>query len=251
MDGINNTYAVKQIVGTRIKQARKDKGLSRIALAKGMCASSKASQEMSASKYVLEELEKRLEARIRQWESGANPVDIEWIPAICDVLSCDVGYLFGEYQEYRRVTSDIAKETGLHEKAIENMIKLYRNNQIDWGLDTLNFLLESSEIEFFLYYITAYSLSGGEEVESYPLKVKKKDIFQMNMNDCLKKLADGLSEWNKNRPDYRHLYNFYLGTYLVPDNKGVWHSIDEIREEMQENGLEFDPKLFEGRERNG
>lgn len=250
MKGIDNSICVQKLMGQRLKQARQDKehtrrNLSRRKLCEELLASKKAPKEASTT-----EIEK-LENRLKQWEYGNNPVSIEWIPAICDVLGCDVGYLFGEYQEYRRVTSDIAKETGLREKAVENVIKLYRNNKIDWGLDTLNFLLESSEIEFFLYYITAYSLSGKQTVESYPLRVKKKDIFQMNMNDCLKKLADGLTEINENRPDYRYLYNFYLGAYLVPDNKDICHSIDEIREEMQEQGLEFDPKLFEGRKRNG
>ena len=167
MNSIGDTHSVKQIVGNRIKQARKDKGLSRIALAKGMCASSRASQEMTASKYVLEELEKRLEARIRQWESGANPVDIEWIPAICDVLSCDVGYLFGDYDGHTRVFADITRETGLSEDAIKNIVKVKSLNQE--YVDALSAFVEDSNLEYFLYLI-------GKRIKYTDMEEKRKNI---------------------------------------------------------------------------
>lgn len=123
-NGINNTKKVKEIVGERINKARQTKGLTRIALAKAMCSSPKASIEASISRYELEDLEKKLEARIRQWESGANPVDIEWIPAICSVLRCDVGYLFGDYDERTRVYTDVVKATGLSKEAVEKLLRM-------------------------------------------------------------------------------------------------------------------------------
>lgn len=137
-NSIINTYTTKQMVGSRIKEARDAKSLSRIALAKKMCSSPKASKEVSMSKYVLEELEKRLEARIRQWESGANPVDIEWIPAICEVLSCDIGYLFGEYKEKTHANHDICEVTGLSESAINTLRKSDEN-----VVKFISYLLES------------------------------------------------------------------------------------------------------------
>lgn len=138
---INSTQTTKQMVGSRIKKARDEKDLSRIALAKEMCSSPKASKEVSTSKYTLEELEKRLEARIRQWESGANPVDIEWIPAICEVLSCDIGYLFGEYKEKTQANHDICKVTGLSESAINTLRKCDEN-----VVKFISYLLESASV---------------------------------------------------------------------------------------------------------
>ena len=59
--------------------------------------------------------------RLKMWENGTNPVELEWLPALCEVLECDVGYLFGEYGELTRQVSDICKETGLSEDAIKAM----------------------------------------------------------------------------------------------------------------------------------
>ena len=129
---------------------------------------------------------------------------------------------------------------------------LRRNNQVDWGLDTLNYFLEHSDAETFLYYMTAYSTAGESYVDTYPLKVFKRDIFQMRLNDCIKEIADGLTNENKYKPDYRKYYSAYLGAYMKKvDNAGVEHSLDEFKKEMEQNGLIFDSKLFEGRERNG
>ena len=56
---------------------------------------------------------------LKKWEYGENPINIEWLPVICDVLGCDIGYLFGEYEEKRRETSDARTVTGLSEAVIE------------------------------------------------------------------------------------------------------------------------------------
>lgn len=186
-NSINNTILVKQVVGKRIKQARNEKGLSRLALAKSMCTSSKASNEASVGKYEMEDLERKLEARIRQWESGANPVDIEWIPAICDVLSCDVGYLFGDYNEHTRVFADITKETGLSEAAIRNIAYVKSLNRE--YMDVLSAFIEDSNLEYFLYLI-------GKRIKYTEMEEKRKHIDLSNM----KRWHEALSETEINIP---------------------------------------------------
>lgn len=171
---------------------------------------------------------------------------------LCDILDCDIDYLLGNIDVPRHETADIIASTGLSEEAVNTIHTLRRNNQIDWGLDTLNFILQSTNIENFLYFMTSYSISGEETIESHPVRIKKKDIFQMKMNDEIKLIADNLAKFNDSRPDYRHLYNIYLGYYLLgKDKAGRHHSIEEIKEEMEQNGLVFDPFLFEGRNHNG
>ena len=112
--GTNDTKTVKTIVGKRIKQARKlnNHKMTQQALADKLSCSEKAPI-----------LNGKLNAvslnRLKKWEDGTNPVELEWIPAVCDVLECDVGYLFGEYEELTRQASDVCKETGLSEDAIK------------------------------------------------------------------------------------------------------------------------------------
>ena len=114
---MNNS--INSTIGERLRAARMLTESSRKQLAKDICNNAKAPEQ---KRLTTEELEARLAERIRQWESGANPLDVRWIPAICDVLKCDVGYLFGDYEEQTRTKSDIVKETWLSEKAVQNIL---------------------------------------------------------------------------------------------------------------------------------
>lgn len=59
------------------------------------------------------ELKEMNSGTFNKWTSGSNAVPTEWIPAVCDVLDCDTGYLFGEIDELRHATEEITKATGL------------------------------------------------------------------------------------------------------------------------------------------
>lgn len=110
--GINDTKIVKKTIGINIKRARKEKKLSMQAFADILAANRKAPVLRGKPDTISVD-------RLKMWENGTNPVELEWIPAICDVLGCDVGYLFGEYEELTRQVSDICKATGLSEDAVE------------------------------------------------------------------------------------------------------------------------------------
>lgn len=179
--GINNTIAVKQVLGERLKNARKEKKMTRLQLAKAMCASPKSPNE---TRITREELEERLVGRIRQWESGANPTDIEWIPAICGSLGCDAGYLFGEYECRDYDTQFIQNETGLSEDAISALRKYDENT-----LDFISFLLASGAI-------VPLGLKASQCVDT-KLKIRHYHIEvlpQFDISDELEQKA--IKEWN-------------------------------------------------------
>ena len=188
---------------------------------------------------------------ISNWESGKAYPPLQDFALLCETLDCDPQYLLGDINVPRKETKSVMEITGLSQKATNALLSLRRNNKVDWGLDTLNFLLESEGMEDLLYFMTAFSTAGNRFIDSYPLRIKQKDIFQMRMNDTIKKLADGLAQQNAEKPDYRYLYKLYLGSYIQKDKTGNYRDIDEIKEEMENEGLEYDPLLFEGRERNG
>lgn len=114
--GINNTRSVSITVGARIREAREN----RLKLSRPAFCDLINQSELRPMGNV--EKENMNQERLKQWEYGNNPVDLEWIPALCKVLSVDVGFLFGEYEEYSRQASDIAAETGLSQKSIDNLI---------------------------------------------------------------------------------------------------------------------------------
>ena len=182
---------------------------------------------------------------ISNWESGKTTPSLADLIALCNILDCDLEYLIGDIDVPRKETLTAMELTGLSEKTLKNVFNLRRNNQIDWGLDTLNFLLESEKIKEFIYFLTAFSLAGEKYVEAYPLRILKKDIFQMKLNDTIKGIADNLAQNNVGKLDYRWLYGFYQHVAKNPDKNGIIHSLEEIRQDMESVGLQFDPKLFE------
>ena len=170
---------------------------------------------------------------------------------LCELLDCDIDFLLGNIKVPRHETADIMAATGLSEKAVDTILTLQRNNQMDWGLDTLNVLLEDSDFVVLLYYMIQFSIAGEDYIEYGHERIKKRDIFEMRLSDYIKIIAGSLTERNANKPDCRHLYKLYLNAYLRPDNQGQWRSLGEIQSDMEQNGLVFDKIMFEGRERDG
>lgn len=114
-NGIHDTKTIKMIMGNQLTDARKKSRLSREKLAQKL-----NSHPLRPITNDVPEVMKQ--ERIKQWEYGNNPISVEWIPAICDVLSCDVGYLFGEYKELTRAKSDVCFTTGLSQDAVDVLI---------------------------------------------------------------------------------------------------------------------------------
>ena len=156
--GIINSNPVREMVGLRIQSARKDKKLSRSALAElivqnELCPAVTTRKNTSEIKTPAEALADRL----KQWEYGNNPVDLEYIPAICNVLECDTGYLFAEYPEKSRVSSDLCSVTGLSERAVVALKEL--RNGIPVKLMFIDYLLRSEDLPTLLEIVADSALA--------------------------------------------------------------------------------------------
>jgi transcriptional regulator with XRE-family HTH domain len=134
MKGTDNSVKVQKIIGSRIRAARDFAKLSRTEFA-DLLLKNEEYPEVTPRKggNEITTPTEKLVNRIKQWERGENPVGLEFIPAICDVLHCDVGYLFGNYDEHYHLVADISSATGLSE---ENVIRL-----IDWQVGKSNYCL--------------------------------------------------------------------------------------------------------------
>jgi len=93
--------------GNRIKNARTMRGLT---------------QEMLGEQLYCNR------STISQWERGENLPEYGTLAALCDTLDCDVGYLFGVYNENNNLIHNIVELTGLSEKAV---YILERGNRLD------------------------------------------------------------------------------------------------------------------------
>ena len=145
MKGIDTSNHVRTMVGFRIRSARESKKLSRSALAEllvqnELCPAVTTRKNTSEIKTPAEALADRL----KQWEYGNNPVDLEYLPAICKVLECDTGYLFAEYPEKSRISSDLCAVTGLSEQAVVALTEL--RNGIPVKKMFIDYLLRSEDL---------------------------------------------------------------------------------------------------------
>lgn len=199
--GINDTKIVKKTIGINIKRARKEKKLSMQAFADILAANEKAPVLRGKPDTISVD-------RLKMWENGTNPVELEWIPAFCDVLGCEVGFLFGEYEEYTKQKANICRETGLTEKAIDSLIGLHDYGPTD-SFKTLVSLLENEEIWKFLGNkeekitginpITAIGnyLSGGNPVNGLMLQNGERicgENYQMLQSLILRMYLDKVQE---------------------------------------------------------
>ena len=116
----------------------------------------------------LEKLEERLSATrqtISKWETGQSIPSAEDLKEMCSFYGCDAGYIFGEYDEKRREATDIKRETGLSEKAINVLRKLQADKNVDNEIiDFLNLIIESAE---FRHHMWNLSKSSMEYIKGY------------------------------------------------------------------------------------
>lgn len=126
IDNSKHAKPVQAIIGKRITKARNDLNIGRQAFCDEInCTDSRPTMKDGEKEDLNYE-------RLKQWEYGNNPVDLEWIPPLCNALSIDVGYLFGDYDEKTRQTSDAVQETGLSSDAVA-VLRLFKNNPTNIG----------------------------------------------------------------------------------------------------------------------
>jgi transcriptional regulator with XRE-family HTH domain len=133
----------KEEIGKRIKTLRKQKHLSQDDLANRLF-------------YIAPTKDKALgQSTISSWERGVTLPPLERMIALASIFDCDVAYLLGDYSKEKKDNSDICDMTGLSEKAVSRLL-LYKSQYSD-NVDSLNFLLESDNLEDVLYHIWEYS----------------------------------------------------------------------------------------------
>lgn len=194
-------------------------------------------------------------ASLRKWERGERVPDLDTIIRMCDVFGCDVGYLLGDYKEADYEKHKVCEYTGLSENAITRLHDMRKYNQTTWYSDILSAVIEHPEFCSLLSYMLLLIKAGEKESpipdSNHPESVKLRDVYQTRITSLLYEIITDVAPMFEERADYRWLYDTFLGWYRNKDSHGNYHSLSEIQEEMEKNGLEFDPVLFEGERDNG
>lgn len=111
---ILNSNSVKTTIGGRLLEARGNMKRKELCEKLNRCTIFHPGKEIS-------------EDVLKMWELGRNAINIEWIPAICHVLHCDVGYLFGEYEGKTREKTDVSLALNLNLFAADTLFSLARD----------------------------------------------------------------------------------------------------------------------------
>ena len=84
-----------------------------------------------------------------KWEQGKIEPDMHSLLTMCNLFDCELGYLLGEegYEDGKRTVTDICKATGLSRLAVENLIKIKKDDErlegtLDIDLGFISFMLE-------------------------------------------------------------------------------------------------------------
>lgn len=80
---------------------------------------------------------------IRKWERGEVLPPLDHLLKMCELFGCELGYLLGEHDLPTRTATDIQKETGLSNKAINSIQQCAEKEMLDMILssDRLNYFL--------------------------------------------------------------------------------------------------------------
>lgn len=190
-----------QELGRRIRRRRKELGITQIDFATALSLSEDS------------------RAMISKWENGSALPTTALIPHICDILHCDVGYLFGEYELPTRELSDISAETGLSVEAI-NELKKTKESPIFCGfLSALSWLMTNGLLDVEIpgaiiqLKTDAVGLAHSETDRLEYLKLKDdSDLMKFKADSAFRRLLDG--------------YFQYCMTPNVVKRKTEWEVVD-------------------------
>ena len=210
--GRNDTKLVKTTVGKNIQRARDKKGLSRKELADQL-------SELGDRPIINKRQEDMSEDRLKKWEYGENAINIEWIPLICRILDCDVGYLFGEYEEYTIDKQKIKEKTKLSTKTVDWLLRNKTENP--QFINALNELFEYDDLaDTFFSAIFDFALSHfsnivvSDALHDTNKRMgpgESKRILKFSVQECFSDILDRI--WNENQPVSMAIANMRINGY--------------------------------------
>ncbi len=189
---------------------------------------------------------------LSNYANDVQQANLTTVARIADYFHVSADWLLGRTND-PSMNPCATDELGLTTKAISVIQQMRRDNQVCWYLDALNAILAQDDFLQLFYYLILFATSGDKATDANVLKtsLKYKDIYQMKLNDTMKDIASHLATLFENRPDNRDMYNVYLSLYMHKMPDGRYCTLEEIQRDFKDMGLEFDPLLFEGRERLG
>lgn len=155
----------KEIIGRRLREERKSLKLSQDELAEKLYIGSRQT--------------------VARWENGSMLPSMSDLLSMCCLFNCEMGYLLCEHDCKTRAATDIQTETGLSEKAINELLTAYTARQY-YALLAINELLQDDNL-YTLEVIGRY-LSIGEKFTVEGMSgqhIKEKSLIALEMQQLI------------------------------------------------------------------
>lgn len=186
-------------------------------------------------------------SQLSAYQSGTNEPNMSTLVRLSDYFHVTIEYLIGRDIAPTRDTTigPVCNFTGLSMNAIEFLRQENIKNPMFWRMDAINHLLESKYFPVLLDMIIGFAMSHEKEISSglasnnsFPV-ITDTDIFRAKAADLLGWILSDAKKFFSGKEDWRSYYRLYLGLY----KNGA--DIEEIKMELEKNGMPFNQKMFE------
>lgn len=187
-------------------------------------------------------------SQLSAYQSGTNEPNMSTLVKLSDYFNVPVDYLVGRTIAPTRdiKIGSVCDFTGLTVKSAKFVSEQSKRNSTHWRMDAINFLLEHDAFSSLLDMLIGYATAGDHEIPYKPASnglapvITDRDIFRAKINDLISLIVSDSKAAFAPKVDYRHLYRLYFASYLK-----YGHTLEEIKCDMEKQGLIFDKKLFD------
>lgn len=194
-------------ISKRIREMRKSKGMSQ----EKLIAEMKDVYNLPLARNTL--------SKIENGEESAYTFD--FLYTFSKMFDCDIGYLLGEYNEKKQEIHQLCLATGLSEKAINKLLTLNSENNLNWGMDLINLFIESENFGVLLFYLLQYATYENQNIDYSYYTINTRDIAFTKIQDTIavisKELCSTFEKTIKKTGDTRVYYS--LLKHLYKTNK--------------------------------
>lgn len=167
--------------------------------------------------------------------------DCELLYILCDIFNCEMGYLLGEYDCKSGRNTDIQKEIGINEAAIDLLSSMYYENSASGFTDVLTLLINNPNFKYFLSLISN-NADGITDAISFGttslLTLNRKDIINSALKDTILLIASDIRKEhapNAHNIEYDILFSLYHEGRITHDE------MQDIKEHYDNGDFEYVP----------
>lgn len=140
-------------------------------------------------------------ATLRRWEQGKDLPDLKTLVYMAELFDCDIGYLIADYNERRRISTDICLATGLSEIAVNSLMQ-FKDSPISCIAKRKN-----GQMYFLSPQRIISALLGSKQFKRF---IDQLNNYLRFSGDIAEKIKND-EDFSTQDPGYRRTINYFWG----------------------------------------